>query len=79
MEVSGQPHDPAALPPSSHWVGRWVGHRVGLDAVETRQILPCRESNSGRPARSPSLYRLMYPVYSDYEAEMLIALSHFVL
>jgi hypothetical protein len=38
-----------------------VGPRDGLDAVEERKILPCRESNPGRPARSPSLYRLNHP------------------
>jgi hypothetical protein len=42
-------------------MGGWVGLRVGLDAVEKRRILHCRGSNSGRPARSPSLYRLSYP------------------
>jgi hypothetical protein len=39
-----------------------VGARAGLDAGETRRILcPYRESNPGRPARSPSLYRLSSP------------------
>jgi hypothetical protein len=38
-----------------------VGPRVGLDDVEKRKIVHCRESNPGRPARSPSLYRLSYP------------------
>jgi hypothetical protein len=42
--------------PGTHWLGGWVGPRIGLDAVEERQILPCRESNPGRPARSPSLH-----------------------
>jgi hypothetical protein len=28
--------------------------------VEKRKILHCRQSNAGRPARSPSLYRLSY-------------------
>jgi hypothetical protein len=51
MEVSGQLHVPAALPPVPHWIGGWVGPRVGLDAVEKRKILPYRESNPGRPAR----------------------------
>jgi hypothetical protein len=32
-----------------------VGSRVGLDAMK-RKILHSRESNPGRPARSPSLY-----------------------
>jgi hypothetical protein len=39
---------------------RLGGPRVGLDAVERSKILQCRESNQGRPAHSPSLYRLRY-------------------
>jgi hypothetical protein len=35
---------------------------LGLDAVEKRKSLHCRESNSGRPARSQSLYWLSYNV-----------------
>jgi hypothetical protein len=55
MEVSGQLHVPAALPPGekapgTHWIGGWVGPSVGLDAVEKRKILHCREFNLGRPA-----------------------------
>jgi hypothetical protein len=38
-----------------------VGPRVGFNTVEKIKILPCRESNPGRPARSLSLYRLSYP------------------
>jgi hypothetical protein len=38
MEVSGQLHTLATLPPDSltatHWIGGWVGPRLGLDAVE---------------------------------------------
>jgi hypothetical protein len=37
MEVSGQLHASAALPPGkatgTHWIGGWVGPRAGLDAV----------------------------------------------
>jgi hypothetical protein len=56
MEVSGQLHAPGALPPGerapgSHWIGGWIGPRAGLDAVEKRKSLHCRESNPGRPAR----------------------------
>jgi hypothetical protein len=45
MEVSGQLHAPAALPPGkgppgTRWMGGWVGPRAGLDAVENRKILP---------------------------------------
>jgi hypothetical protein len=35
MEVSGQLHAAAALPPvknpGTHWIGGWVGPRAGLD------------------------------------------------
>jgi hypothetical protein len=34
------------------WVRGWLGFR------STEKCLPCRESNSGRPALNPSLYRL---------------------
>jgi hypothetical protein len=46
----------------THWIGGWVDPRAGLDTVEKRKIsCPCRKSKPGRPARSPSLYRLSYP------------------
>jgi len=51
MEVSGQLHAPAALSPreiapGTHWIGRWVGPRAGLDVVVKRKIpSPRRESN----------------------------------
>jgi hypothetical protein len=64
MEVSGQLHAPAALPPEkdppgTHWIGGWVGPRAGLDMVSKRPS-PCRESNPDRPAHSQSLFRLSY-------------------
>jgi hypothetical protein len=39
--------------PGTHWIGRGVGHRAGLDAVVKRKI-PIRrqESKPDRPARS---------------------------
>jgi hypothetical protein len=47
--------------PGTHWTGGWVDPRAGLDAEARREILcPCRGSNSGRPVRSQSLYRLSY-------------------
>jgi hypothetical protein len=48
--------------PGVRWIGDWVGLRAVLDAAENRKIsFPCRESNAGCPACSPSLYRLSYP------------------
>jgi hypothetical protein len=39
--------------PGTHWIGDWVGHRVGLGAVVRRENpISCCESNLGRPARS---------------------------
>jgi hypothetical protein len=40
---------------STNWMVGWVGPSVGLDAVEKKKILHCREPNPGRPARSPFL------------------------
>jgi hypothetical protein len=44
MEVNGQLHATAALPPrkspGTHWIGGWVSPRAGLDTVEKRKILP---------------------------------------
>jgi hypothetical protein len=42
MEVSGQLHTPAALPPGergprTNWIGGWVGPRADLDAVAKRK------------------------------------------
>jgi hypothetical protein len=43
MEVSGQLHAPAALTqvksPDNHWIGGWVGLKVGLYAVVRRKSL----------------------------------------
>jgi hypothetical protein len=52
---------PGERAPGNHYVGGWVVPRAGLDAVEKRKILHCRESNPGRPARTPSLSPLRYP------------------
>jgi hypothetical protein len=39
--------------PDNHWTGGRLGPRADLDAVAKRRTLnPCRELNSGRPARS---------------------------
>jgi hypothetical protein len=66
MEVSSQLHAPGRFNPEeitrgTHWIGGWVGPRAGLDTVSKIKIpSPHRESNSDRPARSQSLYRLSY-------------------
>jgi hypothetical protein len=38
-----------------------MGPKAGLDAMEKIKMLPLPESNPGRPANSPSLYRLSCP------------------
>jgi len=64
MDVSGQLHVPAALPPrkvppppppGTNWIGGWVGFRAGLDALGKRKKshrCPCRESSPSHPACS---------------------------
>jgi hypothetical protein len=44
----------------THWIGGWVGLRVGLDAMEKRKILPLSETE--QRLSSSQLYRLSYPV-----------------
>jgi hypothetical protein len=69
MEVSVQLHAPTALPPGreppgTHWIGRWVDPRAGLDNVEKKKFLPLPGLELrplGRPSRNQSLYRLRYP------------------
>jgi hypothetical protein len=64
MEVSGQLHAPAALPPGKEllipigWIRGWVGPRAVLDAVVKRKIpSPCRESNPRIPIVQPVAQR----------------------
>jgi hypothetical protein len=63
MEVSGQLHTPAVLPPrervtSIHWIGGWVDPRAVLDAVVKRKIpSPCRESKPRSPIVQPVAQR----------------------
>jgi hypothetical protein len=43
----------------------WVGSRAGLDAVEVKSLLALpviKPRFLGRPAHSPLLYRLNYPM-----------------
>jgi hypothetical protein len=68
--MSGQLHAPAALPPGyhppspgSHLIRDWVGPRASLDDVESRKflsLLVLEHRSLSRPARSQSLYRLLY-------------------
>jgi hypothetical protein len=45
---------PGERAPDAQWIQGWVGPIVGLDAIEKRKkSCPFRESNPGRPARSP--------------------------
>jgi hypothetical protein len=32
----------------THWMGDWVMLRTGLDAVQKRKVVHCRESNPAR-------------------------------
>jgi hypothetical protein len=53
------------IAPGNDWTGGWVVPRVSLDLIGKRKIFPCLESNPGRPACSPLLYRLSYPGSRD--------------
>jgi hypothetical protein len=69
---------PCRFTPGIHSIGGWVDHRASLDDVEKRKFLtlPGLELRPlGRPARSPSLYRLSYPgssfthlIYSEFSS-----------
>jgi hypothetical protein len=62
MDVGGQRHGPAALPqerPGTRCTGGWVGPRAG--PVGCGKLSPSTFRSPDRPARSESLYRLIYP------------------
>jgi hypothetical protein len=69
MRVGGQLHAPAALPPGkrpgTHCTGGWVGRRAGLDGCGKSRP-PTGIRSPDRPARSESLYRLLYPGSHKY-------------
>jgi hypothetical protein len=73
MEVSGQLHALAALPPGErapgiHWIGGWVGPRAILDTVVKRKIPSHRqESNHRNP--------IVQPVAQRYTDWAIMALS----
>jgi hypothetical protein len=49
----GRFNPPGERTTGAHWIGGCVGPRTSLDAVGEKKILiPCPESNPGRPARS---------------------------
>jgi hypothetical protein len=55
---------PGEKAPGTHWIGGWLNPRVGLDDVEKRKfltLLGLELRTFRRPARSQSLYRLLYP------------------
>jgi hypothetical protein len=55
--------------PDTHWIGVLVDARAGLEDVEKRKFLTLPELELqplGRPARSHSLYRLLYEVAQLY-------------
>jgi hypothetical protein len=72
MEVSGQPLDPAAfIPvervPITHFIGGYVGLRIGLDDGGEDEIFNFALSNSNlstAQARRQSLYLLRYTASS---------------
>jgi hypothetical protein len=69
MEVGGQLHAPAALPPGvrtpgTHYTGGWMGSRAGLDAVAKRKVPIPAPAGKWTPVVQPiaqSLYWLSYP------------------
>jgi hypothetical protein len=65
---------PWPLNPGTNWVEGRMGPRAGLDWRKEISC-PCREYNSGRPARSPSLYRLSYPDSTVSPIFLLLHLS----
>jgi hypothetical protein len=58
---------PLCPPQTPHTAGTWIraatveSQQLTAWTTARPKILPCRESNPGRPARSPSLYWLSYP------------------
>jgi hypothetical protein len=48
----GSASRPARLTPGTHCIGRWVGPKAGLNAMEKREILPFPEIER-RPADRP--------------------------
>jgi hypothetical protein len=56
--------NPGETAPGTHWIGGWVGPRVGVDDMEIRKFLPplgLELRPLSRPARSQLLQWLRYP------------------
>jgi hypothetical protein len=61
--VSGQFHAPTALPlgkraTGTHWIGGWMGPRVGLDEVEKRKK-SCTAGNRTRAVQPEAILTLL--------------------
>jgi hypothetical protein len=60
MEMSGQHHAPAALPPGqnpdTHWTGGWVGPRTNVDLFEEDNNLLPMTGYEPRTTQSKILY-----------------------
>jgi hypothetical protein len=65
MEVSGEHHAPAALPPRvkpvAYWTGGWVGLRAGLDVLEKGKISVRYLKFSVQSSILYSGYRVSFP------------------
>ena len=65
--VTPQPLYPRERP-GTHFIGGWVGPRAGLDRCGNSRPTGIRSLD--RPARSQSLYRLLYPAH-EYVEELV--------
>jgi hypothetical protein len=70
MEVSGQLHAPAALPPKkrapgTHWIGYWVGPSASLDRGEEKNSQPL-------PAFEPPNIQFVASRYTDWATPSII-------
>jgi len=76
MEVNGQFHALATLPPGTHWIGGWVGPSAILDTVVKRKI----PAPTGLEPPSSSLWPspLSYPGFQLIRYEKRKSAKHFV-
>jgi hypothetical protein len=52
--------------PSTCWIRGWAVPKTGLHCEYKKIYCFCRDSNPGRPAPSPSLYRLSSPAFLHF-------------